>query len=325
MAVTPSFIENEIRKRCNNIPDVISIILMGRCARGEETYFLNEHGEKELMSDYEVLIAVKSAEGTSDVDKALKQLQNELLSLSHSECFDLEWSYKTIAEIERLDKRFIFFETKEAKKVITGDKDIFTHFPDINISNLNYSELNTIILHRMYHVIRDMNSGDEKYKKYVIARNSLDFASAFLPLTGRLVSSYSERMKALKKISLEYGVPQDLINRHNDYLTMKLDYNSNLYHHYSLDSMYEYFYHDVVLLDELQRKFQHGKRFRTDYRRIISAIYRMDLHNLYNSLLLGRKLNRLFEEMLSIIKVREINKNRLADIQGKMKDLFGYC
>ena len=54
-----------------------------------------------------------------------------------------------------LDKRFIFFEARESACTIYGNKSAIELFPVINIKNLNFCELNTVIIHRLYHVLRN--------------------------------------------------------------------------------------------------------------------------------------------------------------------------
>ena len=108
MRITSSEIASEVEIICRRHNCVLAAISMGSCARGEETYFINEMGQEEMMSDFEMLIITETSSNTEVVDKDLNELRKELKSISHSCNFDLEWSYKTIDELKRLDKRFIF-------------------------------------------------------------------------------------------------------------------------------------------------------------------------------------------------------------------------
>ena len=114
MAYDVNQISEKVRETLDGCPEVVAALLMGSCSRGEETYFINGRGERELLSDYEMLIIVHGKVDTKVSDDKLKLLARELKGKSSSPCFELEWSYKTEHQIEKLDKRFIFFEARES-------------------------------------------------------------------------------------------------------------------------------------------------------------------------------------------------------------------
>lgn len=325
MRINARSISEEVARICEQHSGVVSVVLNGSCARGEETYFINSDGQNEMMSDYEMLIIVKDTANREAISQSLTELRNQLLTIRSSENFDLEWSYKTLDDLRRLDKRFFFFETKESARVIYGDKDIIGLFPDINLQNLNYSELNTVIIHRLYHVIRDLGSTDEKYKKYLIARNTLDFATALLPLCGVLVASYEKRKIEIEKIATELQLPDELLQRQRDYLAMKKDYSSNLYDSYYYKEMLRNFYTDFELLKKLQAQLQGGRLFRNDKRRLLSSIYRGNLKGLKNCIQWQERLTVLCEDMFKTIKNGEVSESELSTLKVQMSELFGYC
>lgn len=304
---------------------VLAAFLMGSCARNEETYFTNAQGYKEMMSDYEMLIIVNSYSDTYKISESLQKLRNELAKERTSENFDIEWMYKSVNEIKRLDRRFIFFETKHFSKLIYGNIQMLDLFPEINIHNLNYSELNTVLLHRLYHVIRGMNSKDEHFKKYLIARNSLDFSTAFLPLIGLLVPSYESRTSELQKVAEKYELPEELVKRQQDYLIMKKNYDADQYNTYSYEQMLHDFYNDFMLLRSLQQKYQNGVLFKTDIRSIASAIYRLDINKIFTCINWKRNLTLLCDEMFNLLRKRKIDESELKNLKSKMKELFNYC
>lgn len=325
MTISAEEISKSVAEVCKKFDSVLAVIVNGSCARGEETYFINSDGQKEMISDFEMLIIIKPSADTRPISESLEVLREQLISIRHSENFDLEWSFKTEEDLRRLDKRFFFFETKESSRVIYGDNRVLGLFPEINIHNLNYSELNTVIIHRLYHVLRDIHSEDEKYKKYLIARNSLDFSTAFLPLAGVLVATYAGRMDALQKVANKYQISDDLIRRHKDYLNMKKDYSSRLYDVYKYDDMLHDFYDDFQLLKELQKRLQNGVLFKPNKRRMISAIYRLSFSNMVVCLQWKNKLSALCEDMFSAIKSEGISDKDLDSVKAQMKELFGYC
>ena len=325
MRITADEISRYVAELCVTDPNILAVFLMGSCARGEETYFINILGEKEMMSDYEMLIIVNSHSDTNAISDRLSAMRNELISERHSENFDLEWMFKSVNEIKRLDRRFIFFETKYYGKLVYGNIKLLDLFPDINIGNINFSELNTVIIHRLYHVIRSMSSENEHYKKYNIARNSLDFSTAFLPLTGVLVPSYARRTAELGKIFERYKLPEGLVKRQRDYLIMKKDYNAEQYNAYSYDQMLKDFYMDFMLLKELQQRYQNGVLFKTGKRNMISALYRHDIKRIIICLEWGKRLTSLCDKMFDIICTGEIDDFELNSIKSTMQELFHYC
>lgn len=325
MIISAESISAYVAEECKKHESVIAVVLNGSCARGEETYFINEDGYNEMISDFEMLVIVKSHTETESVSAGLENLRNRLIEIRHSKNFDLEWSYKTPKDLRWLDKRFFFFETKEASKVIYGDESVLRLFPEINLGNLNYSELNTVIIHRLYHVLRDMQLDDEKYKKYIIARNSLDFPTAFLPLTGILVASYAGRMAEFEKVASRYQIPTDLMKRQQDYLIMKRNFSSNLYDTYSYEKMLCDFYNDFQFLKSLQMKLQDGVLFKANRRMMMSAIYRANIHCFKKSLQWRRILSLLCDEMFDVIKAGIVDDEKLKTIKITMTELFGYC
>lgn len=325
MEITAHAISREVAAVCKEFSTIISVLAMGSCARDEETYFTNINGQKEMMSDFEMLIITSSNAETVEISEKLSKLREKLLEIRHSQSFDLEWSFKNVNQLKMLDKRFIFFETKAAGKIIYGENSILNHFPDINLHNLNYCELNTVIIHRLYHVARDLASKDEQYKKYLIARNSLDFATAFLPLAGILTATYTRRMAELEKIAEKYKIPDDLIHRQRNYLVMKKDYSSKLYNAYQFSDMLQDFYQDFQLLKYLQCQLQSGVLFRNGKRRLLSALYHGNIKSLKLYLQWQNSLNMLCDELFMTIACENVQEQDLTKIKTQMMELFGYC
>lgn len=325
MRITVDEISYRVAEICQKYATVLAAVLMGSCARNEETYFVNCIGQREMMSDYEMLIIVKCHSDMDAISDSLCRLRDELIKDRHSDNFDLEWMFKTVEEIRRIDKRFIFFETRFYSRLVYGDAKILNEFPKINISNLNYSELNTVIIHRLYHVIRCMNSEDEHFKKYLIARNTLDFSTAFLPLVGILIPSYSARTMELEKIAESHMLPQELVNRQHDYLIMKKDYDAEQYNDYSYEIMLQKFYEDFMLLKFLQCRYQRGVLFRSNIRNMLSAIYRFDIRRMIICLKWGKLLTSLCDEMFDLIKNGKVDEIELNNLKKMMKELFNYC
>lgn len=314
----------EVAKCLKNFPDIVAALLMGSCSRGEETYFINSNGEKELLSDYEMLIIIKDKSDCSDCDKALMVLAEQLKAQSSSYCFELEWSYKKKSELRRLDKRFIFFEAKECSKIIYGNPKVLELFPRITLKNLNYCELDTIIVHRLYHVLRDTGISDEKYAKYLIARNTLDIPSVVLPLEGVLVSTYKKRIEMFLKLPESEFISEGLKKRLEDYLEMKKNYESELYDQYDLTVMGKWFLEDFRNLYTYQHNKQKGKTFVRNSRMLLSSIYRRNT-DLFSVWMRWSEINeKLCADMFEAISSRKVYEQKIASIKETMMKLYGY-
>lgn len=317
-------ISEKVKLALSGCREVIAALLMGSCSRGEETYFLNKSGEKELLSDYEMLIIVKDNYSNDESNRKLQALADELKSHSTSPCFELEWSYKTVREMKKLDKRFIFFEAKASSYVICGDNDVMNLFPNINIKNLNYCELNTVLIHRLYHVVRDYLIPDEHYQKYLIARNTLDIPTAILPLLGVLQSSYKNRNNVFKKYIFDCDASEELISRLDDYLQMKKDYDAKQYERYTIGEMRTYFIEDIKFLYQFQKKVQKGHTFRNNYRLLLSGIYRHNFGLIRMSIYWERLNETLYNRMLNMLEVGDITEEKLKTLENDMYKIYGY-
>lgn len=317
-------ISEKVKLTLSSCQEVIAALLMGSCSRGEETYFLNKNGEKELLSDYEMLIIVKDNYAIDESNRKLHALADELKSQSTSPCFELEWSYKTVREMKKLDKRFIFFEAKVSSYVIFGDNNVINLFPDINIKNLNYCELNTVLIHRLYHVVRDYLIPDEHYQKYLIARNTLDIPTAILPLLGVLQSSYINRNNIFKKYASDCNASKELITRLDDYLQMKKDYNAKQYEIYTIDAMRTHFIEDIKFLYQFQKKVQNGNIFRNNYRLLLSGIYRHNIDNIRMSIHWKTLNETLYNRMLNMLEVGNITEEELKTLEDDMYKIYRY-
>lgn len=316
-------IENEIRERLSGITSVEAVLLMGSCARNEETYFINCEGDRELLSDFEMLVVLTDLSEIQNVEPTLLQIRTEFVSISTSACFDIEWSYKTKSELSHLDKRFIFFEAKQSSKLIVGNPEVIRSFPEITLSNLNFCELNSVIIHRLYHIAKDINEKDEHYQKYLIARNTLDIPTAILPLMGYLQSSYRKRNEIVRSLAKGGKFDKNLAARLDLYLEMKLDYSSSLYDSVSVESMLQQFISDIEWLYSEQRHRQNGTAFRMNKRLIISGVLRLKYQRVFNGITWKSRMEQLYQELLECIK-HDTYKSHEPSIKDSMMLYFEY-
>lgn len=317
-------IENSISNALIGYENQVAVIAMGSVARGEETYFLNVRGERELLSDFEMLIIVDKIKTRDEIDELLCKIRDQYKRELSSPCFDLEWSYKTRHQLSYLDKRFIFFEAKESGKLIFGKKEYINLLPEINLANLNYCELNSVVIHRLYHVLRDINVEDAHYKKYLIARNTLDVSTAILPLCGRLISSYKRRNEEMYILKDNAGISDALLQRMENYLDMKLDYSSELYDTVSFGDMCHDFAEDMKYLYNTQKELQKGQAFRPNSRLVISSFYRLNFRSLWKAIHWCSELDALYHQMITLMTQETISQGAIERIKDKMSELFSY-
>lgn len=317
-------IEESIIGILRNHNFVNAALAMGSCARGEETYCLNATGEKELLSDYEMLIVVAEGANITLLNLELKELAKKLKKVIKTEGFDLDWSIKTVREIKRLDKRFIFYEAKESGRLIYGNAAILESFPQITVENLNFCELNTIIIHRLYHVLKGYLSENLHYQKYVIARNTLDIATAVLPHMGVMECGYRRRSEVFLAQADENFFSQSLKRRLKDYLLMKIEYDSPIYSKYKLEEMKENFVEDMQLLYQYQKYVQNGRPFVRDSRMLLSAVYRMNARKFIQWIRWPKIMNQLYNNMIVLLKSNANDEQMMRDVCNTMMQIFGY-
>lgn len=273
---------NILIKRLSKYDSILSVILIGSCARGEETYCLDKTGKKLLYSDIEFFAVVKGKSQIASIKKCVSQLNSEFLLKETSPLFEISVGFLFVDSIRRIDKRFIIFETKKCGRVVYGDDIWLNKLPIITCKNINRSNMVCIINQRLYHVLSEWNKLSSCEKKYCIARNSLDVLTIFLTFSGVLISTYSSRNRFLKEHQeLIDGVfDNSFIDRLNDYLAMKLNMSSELYGFYEETEMLQNFCLDMHnLIAFLSAK--NGNPFLHDRYRIVRAIAKMRFSDIY--------------------------------------------
>lgn len=284
-----------------DVPDVFAVVLMGSCSRGEETWRTTEDGNKELMSDYEFTIFLNNMipRTISLLNNRLTMLNSRLKLTTSSPFFRLEWNYFHVKKVPFIDKRFINFEMKTANYLIYGNSTIFKLLPNISIKNINYSELMSIINHRLYHVLKDVHLSDEHEKKYLIARNTLDIPSIVLPLEGDLVCSYKKRISTFIDKKYDTIFENDLGSRLSSYYLMKTDYSSELYCEVAVNEMLNLFIKDMMKLHDYMCRKHHGKPFIVDKRRLLKACLKCNIRQIAYIINRPNEEEALYQYMLA--------------------------
>lgn len=315
------YITASIRETLVIHPEVYAAILMGSCSRGEESYYLDETGVWQLLSDYEFTVVTNKNSIPESVNKDLSELNQKLKEEIVSPFFNLEWNFVWKKKLPLMDKRFINFEMSEAKYLICGDEGVFSLLPKISVCNLNFAELNSVVNHRLYHVLRDFSRISEHQQKYMIARNTLDILSVVLPYEGKLICSYQKRLEQFPTALAGTAFSDDILVRLKNSLEMKRNYSSSLYKEASVDDMLYTFVKDMQNLHDYQKTKQKGKAFSVDRRRLLKAVMKLQRKEIKKVLERPDDEEKLYQEMVNSLK----NKTFMTcDFSDRVMELYQY-
>lgn len=294
-----------VRAVLEGYQEVYAAILMGSCSRGEESYYLDAEGQWQLLSDYEFTVITNSNMIPEALDEKLKDLNSFLKKKVKSPFFNLEWNYVWKKKLPMMDKRFINFEMAEARCMICGDETVFSLFPKIDVGNLNFAELNSVVNHRLYHVLRDFTQIPEHQQKYLIARNTLDILSVVLPYEGMLICSYQKRLEHFPKALIGTKFSADILNRLRNCLEMKKNYSSVLYEKLAVEEMLDTFIEDMRALHEFQKEKQNGTAFSVDRRRLVKAVLKLRKTEIRQVLARPDEEEKLYQDMMCSLENRD--------------------
>lgn len=301
-----------------------AIVEVGSCSRGEESYFINDYGERELLSDYEVLAVIGRGEDRTHLELQLSAIGEELKQDSNSPFFSFDYAFTPRWKLPLLDKRLIHFETREAASVVIGDKDVVFEFPTINLGNLNYSELASVVNHRLYHVIKDYASVSDRKKKYLIARNTLDIPTVVLPYFGKLICGYRERNAAMRGLEGSLPFAPGFEQRLERSLKMKLDFDSDLYAIVDSEELLDCFISDMRNLHDFLACRNGGECFIRPRRRVISSLFRFSPGGVKLALSFPMEEENIYQSMVDKLSCRSFNKEYLGRLANKINRLYGY-
>lgn len=315
------YITESVREVLVIHPEVYAAILMGSCSRGEESYYLNETGGWELLSDYEFTVVTNTNSIPEAVNKDLTELNQKIKKEIKSPFFNLEWNFVWKKKLPLIDKRFINFEMSEAKCLICGDEGVFSLLPRVNIHNLNFAELNSVVNHRLYHVLRDFSRISEHQQKYLIARNTLDILSVVLPYEGKLICSYKKRLEQFPTKLAGAAFSEDILVRMNKSLEMKRNYSSPLYNEVSVEELLNTFVSDMQNLHDYQKVKQKGRAFAVDKRRLIKAVLKLQGKQIRLVLHRPEEEEKLFQDMMHSLRNRDF---MTCDFSDRIMELYQY-
>jgi hypothetical protein len=182
----------------------LGVLLIGSASRGELAWCYNQE-KLSIYSDIEFLIVVpkKQLRGLAAFEAEVSRL-NASLDLGNR--FKIDYVVNSWESVPKLEKRIIIFDSKQCG-IEYGSKEVAPLLPEVTRRNINFKELNDVLLHRMKALLNDVpvsifsNSSGEKEFCMSIAKNALDLTTWLHPYEARsLVSGFENRVGELENL-----------------------------------------------------------------------------------------------------------------------------
>lgn len=122
------------------------VLLVGSAARGELCWEY-AHNKLQMYSDIEFLVAV-DYKNHNLLNNFKQQVADIESKCSYGEAFHIDYTVILWPKLQKVDKKFFVFESKQCG-IDLGSHSVSESLPEINRSNLNWKELNEVLLHRM--------------------------------------------------------------------------------------------------------------------------------------------------------------------------------
>jgi hypothetical protein len=179
------------------------VLLIGSASRGELSW-LNEAGNIQLFSDIEFLVSVTKK--NSKKERMFQELISKLeAEYDLGEIFHIDYTIIKWNKLPGLDKKFFIFECQQCG-IDFGERSVRNELPIVSRSNLNWRELNEILLHRLNSILhilplsffdKKMTEKEENNLALSLAKNSLDITTWLHPYEAeKLVSGFTSRLSA---------------------------------------------------------------------------------------------------------------------------------
>lgn len=149
-----------------------------------------------------------------------------------SPLFHVDVAFIAQKELSRLPHCWRHFETRETGYVLHG-QDLRQMIPKIDSDNLDFYELNQILLWRNWHLVMHLPKEMLRSEKieyplysYLITRNALDIATWILPYEGFMIPGFSKRSEFIAKnynrLPLVHKLGRSFVDKLKSWLKIKL-------------------------------------------------------------------------------------------------------
>ena len=180
-----------------------SIMLTGSTSRGELSW-RPKNGSFEILSDYEFFII-----GHHPPDEQKRILERIALWESAlpeaGPLFHVDISFVSPDELPNLQPCWRHYEARETGHVLFG-LDLRELFPTITLDNLDFYELNQILLWRNWQLVMHLPAQiltnadfDDPTYSFLLARNALDLTTWALPHEGHMITGFASRVAFIKE------------------------------------------------------------------------------------------------------------------------------
>jgi len=181
----------------------LGILLVGSSARGELSWAENA-GKIDIFSDIEFLIAIPNKNKKNEIK--LRELISRLeLEYDFGDLFHIDYTVIAWKKIPKLEKKFFIFESKQCG-IDLGNASISQMLPSVTRLNINWKELNEVLLHRLTSMLHamplsflssTMSKEEEQTFGLNIAKNTLDITTWLHPYeSNELIAGFTFRLAA---------------------------------------------------------------------------------------------------------------------------------
>lgn len=184
-----------------NLNNVISILFIGSGSRNELSFNVNADSI-DIFSDYEFIIVVEKMLSQNEFDTLNKLFRSlEKKWNIKSPLFYIDYGVSTLSKFKLTPPTLWAFEAKNLGVVVYG-RDVRQDLVDVTVKNLDYGNLNELIIVRLWNMLVHMNEGfikkeNNEYEDFIIkfyySRNILDIITILLPNYNVLKGGYKNR------------------------------------------------------------------------------------------------------------------------------------
>lgn len=242
----------------------ISMLLLGSLSRGEASW-KRINGVDTIVSDIEVLTLLPV--GFSKIER-LYQLFDEVKTKcfpdQKSSLFHIDYCICCCGyNMSKMERKLLTYDANVFAYTVVG-KDYKYTMPKVTYYNINMQDIWEVLVHRIFSVLYWgkplKDSGNMEEYRYNIAKNSLDLMTVLLINKGQLVSGFSNRLEAIKKLNISKE-----IKLYFEYcLSVKFSTKCELF--YSIEDMEKLF---VQILEEQNEAFEcHLRNYFVNFKQI---------------------------------------------------------
>ena len=187
---------------CFDLNNLISILFIGSGSRCEMSFKVYQD-KLDIFSDYEFVLIVKKQPLSCEVkifNEKIKKLEEKWNV--RSPLFHVDYGISKLFKFKLTPPTLWAYEAKEFGVVVYGD-DVKKYLPEVTIDNIDYGNLNELIIVRLWNMLLHVNNGfikdtNNEYENFIIkfyySRNVLDILTILLPNYGVLKGGYVSRL-----------------------------------------------------------------------------------------------------------------------------------